>query len=129
MDRQQARLYHFSVQVIGRSRGQSAVAAAAYRAGERLLDQRTGDVHDYSRRRGVVYSEVLLPTGAAPHLRDRERLWHEVERLEVRKDAQLAREINLALPHELNVNARRNAFKLRPGSFRKPRHGGGRCHS
>jgi hypothetical protein len=99
--------YHFSVQLISRSRGQSALAAAAYRAGARIRDERTGDAHDYSRRRGVVHSEILVPTGAASFLKDREKLWNHVEQLEGRRDAQLAREINLALPHELDTETRR----------------------
>lgn len=99
--------YHFSVQIIQRSHGRSALAAAAYRAGERIADQRTGQVHDYSRRHGVVHSEILLPDGASRFLGNREVLWNLVERLEGRKDAQLAREINLALPHELDADQRR----------------------
>ena len=66
--------YHFSVQVIGRSHGRSAVAAAAYRAGERLRDERSGQVHDYSKRRGVVFAEILVPRGAATLLGDRQQL-------------------------------------------------------
>jgi MobA/MobL family protein len=100
--------YHFSVQIISRSAGQSSVAAAAYRAGERLKEQRSGKIHDYSKRRGVVSAEILLPRGAANFLGDRSALWSYVERLEGRRDAQLAREINLALPHELDANARRH---------------------
>lgn len=93
--------YHLAVQIIGRKTGRSTVAAAAYRAGQRLRDERAGEVHDFSRRRGVAHAEVMIPEGAAPWLADRERLWNHVEGLEKRKDAQLAREINLALPHEL----------------------------
>jgi hypothetical protein len=99
--------YHFSVQVIQRSQGRSALAAAAYRSGERIKDHQNGLSHDYSRRRGVEYSEILLPAGAARFLGDRETLWNLVERMEGRKDAQLAREINLALPHELDADQRR----------------------
>jgi hypothetical protein len=99
--------YHFSVQIISRSRGQSAIAAAAYRAGERFRNERSAELHDYRRRRGVVYTDILAPTGAAPFLLNRERLWNYVEQLEGRRDAQLAREINLALPHELDANDRR----------------------
>lgn len=94
-------IYHLSVQVIGRSAGRSAVAAAAYRAGERLVDERTGQVHDYSRRRGIE-SEILAPAQAPAWIQDRERLWNAVEASERRKDSQLAREINIALPLELS---------------------------
>ncbi|MGX5805309.1 MobQ family relaxase [Bradyrhizobium sp. Arg314] len=98
--------YHFSVQVISRSNGRSAIAAAAYRSGQRLIDEGRGAVADYSRRRGVVYAEILAPDGSAPWLKDRQSLWNGVERMEKRADAQLAREINLALPHEIPESAR-----------------------
>lgn len=98
--------YHFAARIIQRSKGESAVAAAAYRAGERLKDEHASRTHNYSRRRGVVSADILLPPGAAAFLKDRETLWNLVERMEGRKDAQLAREITLALPHELDAVAR-----------------------
>src|SRR5690606_6003211 len=99
--------YHFSAQVIQRSKGRSAVAAAAYRSGSNLYDERRGESHDYSKRRGVAWSDVLVPDGAAEFLKDRRALWNEVERMELRSDAQVAREINLALPRELGTDQRR----------------------
>lgn len=98
--------YHFSAQIIGRKAGYSSVAAAAYRAGARLHDTRNDREHDFSRRRGVAHCEIVLPEGAAPWLADRQALWNHVEALEKRKDAQLAREINMALPHELSAAQR-----------------------
>lgn len=98
--------YHFSAQAVKRSEGRSVVAMAAYRAGERLRDERRGVDADYSRRRGVVHAEILAPEGCATWLLDREQLWNGVERSEARRDAQLAREINMALPCEL-TNAQR----------------------
>lgn len=98
--------YHFSAQIIGRKAGRSVVAAAAYRAGERLHDARQDAVHDFVHRRGISHAEILLPEGAAPWLADRERLWNHVEAIERRSDAQLAREINMALPHELTAAER-----------------------
>lgn len=98
--------YHLSAQPVKRSERRSVVAMAAYRAGERLRDERRGVVADYSRRRGVVHAEIMAPDGAASWLFDRETLWNEVERMEVRWDAQLAREINMALPHELSDEGR-----------------------
>lgn len=98
--------YHFSVQIISRAKGRSAVAAAAYRSGAKLTDSRTGAVHDYAKRRGVAHAEIMLPEGAAPWLADREALWNHAEGIEKRKDAQLAREINMALPHELTATQR-----------------------
>lgn len=98
--------YHFSVQIVKRSAGRSVIAMAAYRAGERLHDSRRGVTEDYSNRRGVVHREILAPEGSAAWLRDREALWNAVEYAEKRVDAQLAREINLALPHELSHEQR-----------------------
>lgn len=94
-------IYHFSAKVISRGAGSSAVAAAAYRAASRLHDQRLGRDHDFSNKAGVVHSEVLLPENAPQAWRDRERLWNDVEAAELRKDAQLAREIEFAIPREM----------------------------
>lgn len=117
-------IYHFSAQVLGRAPkvqkdgsarpGSNAVAAAAYRSGERLAyagrddgeDRVPGRVHDYSKRTGVTHAEVMAPPGAAAWLTDRELLWNTVEAMEVRKDAQLAREFNAAIPHELDHEQR-----------------------
>lgn len=103
--------YRFSAKVIKRSNGQSAVAAAAYRAGERLLDDRTGQTSDYSRKAGVIHAEVMTPEGTPDWMHDRAQLWNAVEAAERRKDAQLAREIQLSLPHELD-QAQRKALLL-----------------
>lgn len=94
--------YRFSAKVIKRSNGQSAVAAAAYRAAERLHDDRTGQISDYSRKAGVIHAEVMTPEGTPDWMHDRAQLWNAVEAAERRKDAQLAREIQLSLPHELD---------------------------
>ena len=102
--------YHFSAQVIQRSKGKSAIAAAAYRSGSLLRDEARGESHDYRQKRGVVYSEILLPDGAAGFLRDREKLWNCAQAMEKRGDAQLAREINLALPHEMDAARRRETL-------------------
>ncbi|MBA2932592.1 Ti-type conjugative transfer relaxase TraA [Sphingomonas sp. CGMCC 1.13654] len=94
-------IYHFSVQVIGRASGRSAVSAAAYRAGERLHDERLDRDHDFRARSGVEHSEIMLPEGAPEQWRDRERLWNDVEAFEKRKDAQIAREVEFAIPREM----------------------------
>jgi hypothetical protein len=111
-------IYHFAAQILGRGKGRrnldgtprarpdNVVAASAYRAGTRLHDAREGRTQNYSGRQGVAHSEVLLPEGAAAWLADREKLWNEVQRIESRADAQLARELNMALPHELNAEQR-----------------------
>ncbi|KMS53725.1 Ti-type conjugative transfer relaxase TraA [Sphingobium cupriresistens] len=95
-------IFHFSVQVISRAAGRSAVSAAAYRAGERLHDERLDRPQDFRARSGVEHSEILLPEGAPEQWRDRERLWNDVEAFEKRKDAQLAREVEFAIPREIN---------------------------
>ena len=95
-------LYHFSAKVISRAAGSSAVAAAAYRSASRLHDERLDRHHDFSNKAGVVHSEVMLPDGAPQTLGDREQLWNAVEAGEKRIDAQLAREIEFAIPRELD---------------------------
>ncbi len=95
-------IYHLHVKVIGRKAGSSAVASAAYRSASRLRDVRIDRVQDFSGKRGVVHSEVLLPDGAPEMWSDRERLWNDVEAFELRKDAQLAREVEFALPREMS---------------------------
>jgi ATP-dependent exoDNAse (exonuclease V) alpha subunit len=95
-------IYHFSAKMISRANGSSALASAAYRSASRLHDRRLDRHHDFSNKTGVVHSEVMLPDGAPEHLSDRERLWNEVEAIEKRIDAQLAREIEFAIPRELS---------------------------
>ncbi len=94
-------IYHLHVKVIGRKAGSSAVASAAYRSASRMRDERIERVQDFSNKRGVVHSEVLLPENAPEQWSDRERLWNDVEAFEVRKDAQLAREVEFAIPREM----------------------------
>lgn len=103
--------YRFSAQIIGRSSGRSATAAAAYRASERIEDERTGQAHDYRAKGGIVHSEILLPEDAPAWMADRGRLWNAVEAAEKRKDAQLVREVLLNLPHELNAADRRELVR------------------
>lgn len=95
-------IYHFSAKVISRANGSSAVAAAAYRSGSRLQDERLGRAHDFTSKAGVEYSEILAPEGSPGRWQDRETLWNEVEAGEKRKDAQLAREVEFAIPRELD---------------------------
>lgn len=95
-------IYHCSIQIIGRSSGRSAVAAAAYRAAEKLEDKETGLTHDYTKKQGVVHREIMLPEYAPEEYKNREVLWNEVQKAEKRSDAQFAREIEVALPRELS---------------------------
>nr|WP_279313504.1 MobQ family relaxase [Acetobacter sp. AN02] len=94
-------IYHLHAKVISRATGRSAVAAAAYRAASRLHDVRLDRAHDFSNKSGVVHSEILLPDGAPDRLLARSVLWNEVEAIEKRKDAQLSREVEFALPREM----------------------------
>jgi ATP-dependent exoDNAse (exonuclease V) alpha subunit len=94
-------IYHCSIKIISRGKGKSAVAAAAYRSGENLTNEYDGITHDYTRKGGVVHTEILLPDHAPAAYADRSVLWNAVEKIEKAKNAQLAREIEIALPHEL----------------------------
>jgi hypothetical protein len=94
-------IYHCSIKIISRGKGRSAVACAAYRSGTKLTDLATGKIFDYSNKSGVVFSEVLLPENAPTIFAvDRNILWDAVERKETHSAAQLAREVEVALPCE-----------------------------
>lgn len=99
-------IYHFSVKTVARSAGRSATAAIAYRAGEKIYCEREGREHDYSRKTGVEYKEIYLPESAPQHLKNREKLWNEVEQRETRKNSTVAREFEIAFPSELNQEQR-----------------------
>ena len=90
-----------SIKIISRGKGKSAVAAAAYRAGEKITNECTGITHDYTKKQGIAFSNVLLPENAPPEYRNRAILWNAVEKVEKASNSQLAREIQLALPKEL----------------------------
>jgi len=99
--------FHSHVQVISRGKGKSAVSAAAYRAAETLTNNYDGITHDYTRKHGVIYTEILLPNHAPREYADRSTLWNAVEKIEKAENAQLAREFEIALPaeftHEQNI--------------------------
>ena len=94
--------YHCSISNIGRGGGRSAVAAAAYRSAEKLQDEEQGITHDYTKKQGVVYSDVILCENAPQEWQDRNILWNEVQNKETAKDARLAREWECSIPNELN---------------------------
>jgi Ti-type conjugative transfer relaxase TraA len=97
-------IYHLTAKVISREKGRSVVAAAAYRAADNLYDERLGQRFDYTRKLGVRHTEILAPEGGVPAwIYNRERLWNAVEASEKRKDSQLAREIEIGLPRELDA--------------------------
>jgi ATP-dependent exoDNAse (exonuclease V) alpha subunit len=99
-------IYHLTVKCMSRSHGQSATAAAAYRSALKIRDQRTGEVHDYSRKGGVLHRELVVPAGAPEWARQRERLWNAAEAAETRKNSTVAREFEIALPSELKAQER-----------------------
>lgn len=96
-------IYHCSIKNISRSSGKSAVASASYRAGEKLEDRETGLTHDYTHKTEVAYSEIILCENAPREYQDRETLWNAVEEVEKQSNARLAREWEVALPHELTL--------------------------
>ena len=101
-------IYHFSMRHIGRNAGRSSTAAAAYRAGMEIVDERTGEQHDYTRKQGVLDHAVLTPSRAPEWARESASLWNAVEKFEKRKDARVSREVIVALPHELTLEQNRD---------------------
>ena len=95
-------IYHLSVKTVSRSAGRSATAAAAYRAGVEITDERTGEIHDYTRKGGVESAALILPDNAPEWARDRAQLWNAAEQAEKRKNSTVAREFEIALPAELS---------------------------
>ena len=96
-------LFHLNVTQIKRSKGQSAIAAAAYRAGEKLYSEYYGETSDYTRKNGVICSEILLPDHAPEEYADRQTLWNAVEKAERGKNAQLAYSFDIALQNEFSI--------------------------
>lgn len=99
-------IYHLSVKTVSRSAGRSATAAAAYRAGVEIADERTGEIHDYTRKGGVESADLILPENAPEWAADRARLWNAAEQAEKRKNSTVAREFEIALPSELSPEER-----------------------
>ena len=95
-------IFHLSVKMISRGKGKSAVAAAAYRSAEKITNEYDGIIHDYTRKRGVVMTSILLPDNAPIEFYNRSKLWNAVEKIEKAKNAQLAREVEVSIPKELN---------------------------
>lgn len=98
-------IYHLSAKPVQRSKGHSATAGSAYRAGDYIKDERTGEIHDYRKKAGVLYSEIITPTGEKI---ERAELWNLAEKAEKRKDGTTAREYEISLPSELNEDERKS---------------------
>ena len=97
-------LYYFHVEQIKRSEGRTAVASVAYRAGEKLHNLWDGETHDYTKKGGVILSEIILPEYAPERLSDRYTLWNEVEQIEKHYKAQLAYSFDMALQNEFSLD-------------------------
>ena len=95
-------IYHLCIKIISRGKGKSAVAASAYRSGEKIKNEYDGIVHDFTRKSGIAHTEILLPQNAPQEFANRSVLWNSVEKIEKSKNSQLAREIEIALPKELD---------------------------
>ena len=95
-------IYHLCIKIISRGKGKSAVAASAYRSGEKIKNEYDGIVHDFTRKGGIAHTEILLPQNAPQEFVNRSVLWNSVEKIEKSKNSQLAREIEVALPKELD---------------------------
>lgn len=108
-------IYHNTTKIISRSSGRSCVGSSAYRSGEKLHNDYDDKTHDYTRKKGIVYKDVMLPKQAKEEFKNREVLWNEVEKIEKAKNSQLAREVEVAIPKELNreeqINLVRNYVK------------------
>lgn len=96
-------IMHLSVKIISRSTGRSAVASAAYRSGTTLVCEETEIVYSYEEKGGIEYSEIMLPKNAPKEYADRQTLWNAVEKIEKASNARLAREVQVAIPKELNT--------------------------
>ncbi|MBL1227224.1 MobQ family relaxase [Enterococcus sp. BWR-S5] len=103
-------IYHFSMKIISRGSGQNAVASAAYRSGEKLIDENTGETKFY-KREVMPETMILAPDSSPSWVYDRQRLWNEVEKAEKRVNSQLSRELQIALPIELNEEQQRELMK------------------
>lgn len=110
-------IYHCHADIISRAKGRSSVAAAAYRAGDKLTNERDGITHDYTKKDGVIYSEIISPKDAPEWTQNRETLWNEVEKIEKQKNAQLARQIEISLPQELDREKQINLAREYAGKF------------
>ena len=98
-------IYHMQAKVVSRGSGRSAVAASAYMSCSRMYNDYDGIQHDYTRKQGLIYQEVMLPPMAPLEWNDREQLWNAVEETEKTKDSRLAREFVVALPVELDKDS------------------------
>lgn len=112
-------IYHMSIKNISRAKGKTAIAAAAYRAGTILTDNETGITHNYAKKSEVAYTEIILPEHAPDEYRNREILWNEVQKVETQDRARLAREWEVAIPNELDLDQAKTLIRNFAGSLVK----------
>lgn len=110
-------IYHCSIKNISRGKGKTAIAAAAYRAGAILKDNETGITHNYVTKSEVAYSEIILPENAPAEYKDRSKLWNEVQKVETQSNARLAREWEVAIPNELDIDQAKTLIRNFAQSF------------
>lgn len=103
--------FHFSVNIISRGKGKSAVASAAYISGEKIKNEWDGVTHDYTKKQGVISKEIYLPDHAPKEYKDRKTLWNSVELFEKNSNAQLARNFIISLPKELSIEENKNMIE------------------
>ena len=113
------RQIHFTGDIVSRNKGQSAMEHAAYRSGEKLYLDREGETFDYTKKKGVLYTEIMLADHAPPEWNDRQTLWNAVEDFEKKNDAQLARSLEFSLPFELSIEENINLCKEVAEYYRK----------
>ena len=104
-------IYHLHTKHMTRSKGHSAVAAASYRTGEKLVDERENRTYDYTRKQNIKHCEIITPDHAPSWTHDRQTLWNEVEAIERRKDSRVAREVEVALPRELGLEEHKQLLR------------------
>ena len=104
-------IYHLHVSNIQRSKGDNAVKAICYRSCEKIYCEKSQETYDYTKKQDLLHKEIFLPLEAPKEFQDRAVLWNEVEKIEKRKDAQLAREIQIALPIEFSLKQNRELLK------------------
>jgi hypothetical protein len=104
-------IYHCSIQTISRSQGRSATSASAYRSGTEIVDHRTGEIHDYTRKDGVIHAGIVLPKNAPEEYKNRSDLWNAAEKSEKRVNSVVAREVRVGIPYELNDKAKHELIK------------------
>lgn len=104
-------IYHCSIKIINRASGRSAIAASAYRSGTKLKNEESGKIHNFQNKKGVIYSEIDLPKNAPKEFANREILWNSVQGIEKNSNAQLAREVEIALPNEWDYELQKNVVQ------------------